>query len=121
MSPQFMDELVQCVPEVVTIKLEDIPTGSRMSQTAAALPAGRITFQAGLSGVWLLDELRAGASGAMTGFPYPQILVEICHSFRAGDEQHPAELYYRSLPLMVLDGEEGTGDPARKIVQGRRG
>jgi 4-hydroxy-tetrahydrodipicolinate synthase len=121
MSPQFMAELVQAVPEVVTIKLEDIPTASRMRQTAAALPAGRITFQGGLSGVWLLDELRAGASGAMTGFPYPEILVEIWQSFRAGDEQHAAELYYRYLPLMLLDGQAGTGVSARKIVQVRRG
>jgi 4-hydroxy-tetrahydrodipicolinate synthase len=121
MSPQFMAELVQAVPQVVTIKLEDIPTASRMRQTAAALPAGRITFQGGLSGVWLLDELRAGASGAMTGFPYPEILVEIWHSFRDGDEQHAAELYYRYLPLMLLDGQAGTGVSARKIVQVRRG
>jgi 4-hydroxy-tetrahydrodipicolinate synthase len=92
-----------------------------MRQTAAALPADRITFQGGLSGVWLLDELRAGASGAMTGFPYPEILVEIWQSFRDGDEQHAAELYYRYLPLMLLDGQAGTGVSARKIVQVRRG
>lgn len=121
MSPQFMAELVGAVPEVVTIKLEDIPTGSRIRQTAAALPAGRITFQGGLSGVWLLDELRAGASGAMTGFPYPEILVEIWQSFRGGDEAHAAELYYRYLPLMLLDGQAGTGVAARKEIQVRRG
>ncbi len=121
MSPQFMAELVGAVPEVVTIKLEDIPTGARMRQTAAALPAGRITFQGGLSGVWLLDELRAGASGAMTGFPYPEILVEIWQSFRSGDQEQAAALYYRYLPLMLLDGQSGTGVAARKEVQVRRG
>lgn len=121
MSPQFMAEMVQAVPEIVTIKLEDIPTASRMRQTAAALPQGRITFQGGLSGVWLLDELRAGASGAMTGFPYPEILVEIWQTFRAGDEARAAELYYRYLPLMLLDGQPGTGVAARKEIQVRRG
>ncbi len=121
MSPQFMAEMVAAVPEIVTIKLEDIPTASRMRQTAAALPQGRITFQGGLSGVWLLDELRAGASGAMTGFPYPEILVEIWQSFRADDEERAASLYYRYLPLMLLDGQPGTGVAARKEVQVRRG
>jgi 4-hydroxy-tetrahydrodipicolinate synthase len=121
MSPQFMAEMVQAVPEIVTIKLEDIPTASRMRQTAAALPQGRITFQGGLSGVWLLDELRAGASGAMTGFPYPEILVEIWRTFSAGDEAGAAALYYRYLPLMLLDGQPGTGVAARKEIQVRRG
>lgn len=121
MSPQFMAELVQAVPEVVTIKLEDIPTASRILQTAAALPQGRLTFQGGLSGVWLLDELRAGASGSMTGFPYPEILVAIWQTFRAGDEAGAAALYYRYLPLMLLDGQPGTGVAARKEVQVRRG
>ncbi len=121
MSPQFMAEMVAAVPEIVTIKLEDIPTASRIRQTAAALPGGRITFQGGLSGVWLLDELRAGASGAMTGFPYPEILVEIWQAFRAGDEERAATLYYRYLPLMLLDGQPGTGVAARKEVQVRRG
>jgi 4-hydroxy-tetrahydrodipicolinate synthase len=121
MSPQFMAEMVQAVPEIVTIKLEDIPTASRMRQTAAALPQGRITFQGGLSGVWLLDELRAGASGAMTGFPYPEILVEIWQTFRSGDEASAAALYYRYLPLMLLDGQPGTGVAARKEIQVRRG
>lgn len=121
MSPQFMAELVTAVPEVVTIKLEDIPTAVRIRQTAAALPQGRITFQGGLSGVWLLDELRAGASGAMTGFPYPEILVAIWQAFRAGNESEAAALYYRYLPLMLLDGQPGTGVAARKEVQVRRG
>ncbi len=121
MSPQFMAEMVNAVPEIVTIKLEDIPTGSRMRQTAAALPAGRITFQGGLSGVWLLDELRAGASGAMTGFPYAEILVEIWEAFKAGNTDHAAALYYHHLPLMLLDGQAGVGVAARKEIQVRRG
>lgn len=121
MSPQFMAELVTAVPEVVTIKLEDIPTAARIRQTAAVLPPGRITFQGGLSGVWLLDELRAGSSGAMTGFPYPEILVAIWRAFRAGNEAGAAALYYRYLPLMLLDGQPGTGVAARKEVQVRRG
>lgn len=121
MSPQFMAELVMAVPEVVTIKLEDVPTALRIRQTAAALPQGRITFQGGLSGVYLLDELRAGSSGAMTGFPYAEILVDIWQTFRAGDEERAAALYYRHLPLMLLDGQAGTGVATRKEIQVRRG
>ena len=125
MSPQFMAELCAAVPEVVTIKLEDAPTGSRMRQTAALLeqgPArGRVTFQGGLSGVYLLDELRAGASGSMTGFPYPEVLLEIWQAYRSGDEATAATSYYRHLPLMLLDGQPGLGVATRKEILVRRG
>lgn len=120
MSPQFMAELVNAVPEVVTIKLEDVPTAARIRQTAALLKRP-VTFQGGLSGLYLLDELRAGSRGAMTGFPYPEVLVEIWESFRDGNEARAAELYYQYLPLMVLDSQPGTGVSARKEVQVRRG
>jgi 4-hydroxy-tetrahydrodipicolinate synthase len=120
MSPQFMAELVNAVPEVVTIKLEDVPTAARIRQTAALLKRP-VTFQGGLSGLYLLDELRAGSRGAMTGFPYPEVLVEIWESFRDGNEARAAELYYQYLPLMVLDSQPGTGVAARKEVQVRRG
>ncbi len=39
----------------------------------------------GLGGVFLLEELLAGATGAMTGFAYPEILVAIVRLFRSGD------------------------------------
>ena len=120
MSPQFMAELVSAVPEVVTIKLEDVPTAARIRQTAA-LVKRPLTFQGGLSGLYLLDELRAGSRGAMTGFPYPEVLVDIWQSFRDGNDARAAELYYKYLPLMVLDSQPGTGVAARKEVQVRRG
>lgn len=120
MSPQFMAELVEAVPEIVTIKLEDPPTASRMRQTRA-LTGGRVTFQGGLSGLYLLDELRAGASGAMTGFPYPEVLLDIWEAFNRGDEDEAASIYYQFLPLIVLDGQAGTGVAARKEILVRRG
>jgi len=120
MSPQFMAELVNAVPQVVTIKLEDTPTAARIRQTAA-LVKRPLTFQGGLSGLFLLDELRAGASGAMTGFPYPEVLVDIWQSFRDGNAARAAELYYHHLPLIVLDGQAGTGVATRKEILVRRG
>lgn len=120
MSPQFMAELVEAVPEIVTIKLEDPPTAARIRQTRA-LTGGRVTFQGGLSGLYLLDELRAGASGAMTGFPYPEVLLDIWEAFGRGDEAEAAEIYYRFLPLILLDGQAGTGVATRKEILVRRG
>ena len=120
LSPPFLAEIVEAVPEIVTIKLEDPPTAARIRQTRA-LTGDRVTFQGGLSGLYLLDELRAGASGAMTGFPFPEVLLDIWEAHGRGDEAEAAALYYQFLPLIVLDGQPGTGVASRKEVLARRG
>ncbi len=75
----------------------------------------------GLGGVFLLEELMAGATGAMTGFAYPEILVRIVKLFRAGQVDEAAEVFYRSVPLMRFEFQEGIGMAIRKEVLHRRG
>ena len=63
----------------------------------------------------------AGATGAMTGFAYPEILVRIVKLFRAGQVDEAAEVFYRSVPLMRFEFQEGIGMAIRKEVLHRRG
>jgi len=71
--------------------------------------------------VFLLEELLAGATGAMTGFAFPEILVRIVTLFRAGDVDGAAEVFYRAVPLMRFEFQEGIGMAIRKEVLRRRG
>ena len=57
----------------------------------------------------------------MTGFAYPHILVEIVRSYRAGDIDAAAETFYRNVPLMRFEFQEGIGMAIRKEVLRRRG
>ena len=75
----------------------------------------------GLGGVFLLEELMAGATGAMTGFAFPEILVEIVTLYRAGDVDGAADVFYRAVPLMRFEFQEGIGMAIRKEVLRRRG
>ena len=75
----------------------------------------------GLGGVFLLEELMAGATGAMTGFAFPEILVRIVTLFRAGDVDDAADVFYRAVPLMRFEFQEGIGMAIRKEVLHRRG
>ena len=75
----------------------------------------------GLGGVFLLEELMAGAAGAMTGFAFPAILVEIVSLFRAGNLDAAAAAFYRQVPLMRFEFQEGIGMAIRKEVLHRRG
>ena len=63
----------------------------------------------------------AGATGAMTGFAYPEILVSIVKLFRAGKVDEAAEVFYRAVPLMRFEFQEGIGMAIRKEVLHRRG
>ena len=75
----------------------------------------------GLGGVFLLEELLAGATGAMTGFAFPEILVKIVKLFHAGDVEGAAQAFYPFVPLMRFEFQEGIGMAIRKEVLKRRG
>jgi len=63
----------------------------------------------------------AGATGTMTGFAYPEILVEIVKLFRAGEVERAADKFYRCVPLMRFEFQEGIGMAIRKELLRRRG
>ena len=75
----------------------------------------------GLGGVFLLEELMAGAAGAMTGFAFPAILVKIVTLFRAGRVSEAGDVFYAKVPLMRFEFQEGIGMAIRKEVLRRRG
>ena len=75
----------------------------------------------GLGGVFLLEELLAGAAGVMTGFAFPEVLVKVVALYRAGRVDEAAETFYRFVPLMRFEFQEGIGMAIRKEVYRRRG
>jgi 4-hydroxy-tetrahydrodipicolinate synthase len=121
MEPSLLARVTREIPRARTIKLEDPPTPfktSRILEQAAGLD---VRIFGGLGGVFLLEELMAGATGAMTGFAYPEILVQIVKLFRKGQEDEAASVFYRSVPLMRFEFQEGIGMAIRKEVLHRRG
>lgn len=120
MEPGFIAELCNAVPQIQTVKLEEPPTALRIRQTLLQLEGER-TILGGMSGLYFFDELRSGASGIMTGFPYPELLVEIWQRFQRGDVDGAADVYYRYLPLNLLDNQPRVGIATRKMVLKRRG
>jgi 4-hydroxy-tetrahydrodipicolinate synthase len=57
----------------------------------------------------------------MTGFAFPEILVRIVTLFRTGRIDDAADVFYRSVPLMRFEFQEGIGMAIRKEVLRRRG
>jgi len=57
----------------------------------------------------------------MTGFAYPEVLVQVVSLYRAGKIDDAASLFYRFVPLMRFEFQEGIGMAIRKEVFRRRG
>jgi 4-hydroxy-tetrahydrodipicolinate synthase len=121
MEPWLLARIAREVPAARTIKLEDPPTPFKTSRILAEAKDLQVDIFGGLGGVFLLEELLAGAAGAMTGFAYPEALVDIVSRFKSGDVDGAAEVFYRFVPLMRFEFQEGIGMAIRKEVLRRRG
>ncbi len=120
LSPRAMAEIVEAVPQITTIKLEDPPTPQRIAQTRS-LTGDRVSIVGGSGGMYLLDELRRGGSGTMTGFAFPEVLVAIWNAWSSGDRERAATTYYTYLPVLVFEGQPRIGVAVRKEILRRRG
>ncbi len=103
---------------VVGVKAEAPPTSGSIAALRASNPG--LGLVGGLGGLFLIDELRAGASGIMTGFALPERLVSIVESYR-NDPEAATRDWERLLPLMRLEAFQPFSLAARKEVWRLRG
>ena len=121
MEAGLLARIAREVPAARAIKLEDPPTPFKTSRILTAAGETKVAILGGLGGVFLLEELLAGAAGVMTGFAYPEVLVKVVSLYRAGQIDQAANLFYRFVPLMRFEFQEGIGMAIRKEVFRRRG
>ena len=75
-APRVIDRIVREVPNCVMLKHEDWPGLSKITALRTSSDRGgtrRISILCGNGGLFLHEEMRRGADGAMTGFCYPKI------------------------------------------------
>ena len=121
MEPALLARIAKEIPSARTIKLEDPPTPFKTARILEAVGDTKVRIFGGLGGVFLLEELLSGATGAMTGFAFPEILVRIMAHWKAGEVDAAADVFYRAVPLMRFEFQEGIGMAIRKAVLQRRG
>jgi 4-hydroxy-tetrahydrodipicolinate synthase len=121
MEAELLARIAREVPSARTIKLEDPPTPFKTARILAAAGDVTVAILGGLGGVFLLEELIAGAAGVMTGFAYPEVLVRIVSLYQAGRLDEAADLFYRFVPLMRFEFQDGIGMAIRKEILRRRG
>ena len=119
MSVELIAALAAESPRLSFLKLEDEPSPMKVSQVLEANPSVKIF--GGLGGMMFLEELRHGAIGTMTGFGFPEILVEIHRKFTAGDRDGAAEVFYRYMPLIRFENQPRINLALRKHIYFTRG
>lgn len=125
MSAKVILRIIASAPGCVMLKHEDCPGLAKLSAIRAASDAGgarRISILTGNGGgLFLPEELRRGADGAMTGFAYPEMMVGVCRAHEAGDLERAQDLFDAYLPLARYEQQPGIGLAVRKHILAERG
>ncbi|WP_138468759.1 dihydrodipicolinate synthase family protein [Poseidonocella sp. HB161398] len=122
-SDEVLARIIADMPSIKMLKHEDWPGLSKISKIRAAEAAGqrRISILCGNAGLFLPEEVARGADGAMTGFGYPKMMVEVTRLVKAGEIGRAQDIFDAYLPLIRYESQPGLGLSIRKHVLARRG
>jgi 4-hydroxy-tetrahydrodipicolinate synthase len=110
--------VVQACRFVIAVKAEAPPTSVSIARLAAALD---VSVFGGLGGQGLLDELQAGAAGAMTGFSYPEALIACVSAWQRDGYGAARDALLPYLPLVNFEQQPRIALAVRKECLRRRG
>ncbi len=119
MSTDFLLALAAEAPSCRVIKLEEEPTPPKAGRLVDGSPD--VIVLGGLGGEMLVEELRRGSHGTMTGFGFPEILVAVVRRWFAGDREGAAAVFDRYATLIRFENQAILNLPIRKLVYQRRG
>jgi 4-hydroxy-tetrahydrodipicolinate synthase len=125
MSTSVVLRVLKNSPACVMLKHEDSPGLAKLSALRAASDKGdlkRVSILTGNGGgLFLPEELTRGADGAMTGFAYPEMMVDVCHAHASGDIEKAHDIFDAYLPLARYEQQSNIGLAVRKYLMAQRG
>jgi len=124
MTPGVLRRIIEENPSCVMVKHEDWPGLEKISALRKFEKEGmrRVSILCGNGGMFLDFEVERGADGAMTGYAFPDMLVDIVTLTQAGERDKAHDLFDAHLPLLRYEQQQGTtGLAVRKYVMARRG
>jgi len=124
MTPAVIRRIVQDQPSCAMLKHEDWPGLEKISALRGFERDGsmrHISILTGNGGLFLDFELERGADGAMTGYCFPDMLVDLVRLSAAGSRDAAHDLFDAHLPLVRYEQQPGVGLAVRKYVLMKRG
>ena len=116
-TAQILETISQC-PFIIAVKSENPPTAQVIEELTSKT---KVPVVGGLGGVGLIDELHAGAAGAMTGFSYPEGLIEAIEAFSENGFEGARQAFSKWLPLANFEAQPGIALAIRKRIYKERG
>jgi 4-hydroxy-tetrahydrodipicolinate synthase len=125
MSAGVIQRILKASPHAVMLKHEDCPGLAKLSTLRGGMDRGdleRVSILCGNGGgLFLPEELSRGADGAMTGFAYPEMMVDVVAAHAGGDVERAHDLFDAYLPLARYEQQSGVGLAVRKHLFWQRG
>ena len=123
LSIDLLAKILSTIPQVQTIKLESLPTVSRLSalRTHEQLKDIPYTVLTGLGALYAGYDINHGSDGFMTGFAFPEILMLMNTLVEQKQYEKARQVYQRFLTLIVFEQQPGEGLAIRKEIYKRRG
>jgi 4-hydroxy-tetrahydrodipicolinate synthase len=124
LAPSVFERMVDDFRQLVMLKHEDAPGLAKLTRVREGekkLGRRRVSILVGNGGLYLPQEMRRGADGAMTGFAWPEMLVQVYELFAAGKTEEAEDLFDIYLPLVRHEQQPSIGLALRKEVLFRRG
>lgn len=124
MTPKVIRQIVLDHPSCVMLKHEDWPGLDKMTALRGFQADGsmrRLSILCGNGALFLDFELARGADGAMTGYAFPDMLVELVRLAKSGARDQAQGLFDSHLPLIRYEQQTGVGLAVRKYVLMKRG
>tara|TARA_B000000477_G_scaffold9997_1_gene8388 strand:+ start:1197 stop:2132 length:936 start_codon:yes stop_codon:yes gene_type:complete len=123
-SVATFNKIVEEYDQVVMFKHEEWPGLNKLSKLRKHSDNGdtrRVSVLTGNGGLFLPQEMQRGADGAMTGFAYPEMLVEVIKLHKQGRIDEAEDLFDIYLPYVRYEQQPGLGLAIRKETLLRRG
>src|ERR1700675_679537 len=124
MTPAVIRRIVMENPSCIMLKHEDGPGLDKISTLRSFEREGsmrHISIFCGNGGLFLDFEVERGADGAMTGYCFPHMLVDLVRHATAGRRDDAHDLFDAHVPLLRYEQQPGIGLAVRKYVLMSRG
>jgi 4-hydroxy-tetrahydrodipicolinate synthase len=124
MTPKVISQIVKDNPSCVMLKHEDWPGLEKISTLRNYQRDGSLrplSILTGNGGLFLDFEMERGADGAMTGYAFPDMLVDVVSLSKKGAREAAHDLFDAHLPLIRYEQQQGLGLAVRKYVLQKRG
>lgn len=111
-------------PSCIMLKAEDWPQLEKLSTIRGWQAEGKMrpfSILTANGGLFLDFEPERGSDGAMTGYAFPDALVEMDDLHRQGQRDAAHDLFDAHLPMIRMEQQAGVGLAVRKYLLMRRG